>query len=110
MQRKAIIYQPAKNAMQSGTANTQQWALELVANDRKSVDPLMGWISSSDTVRQLKLFFDTEEAAVHYARENGVAYEVRQPHLRKAKPKSYANNFSTQKRSFTDIIPIAPPA
>lgn len=105
MQRKAIIYQPAKTAMQSGTAKTHHWVLEFVPYDRKSVDPVMGWISSSDTTRQLKIFFDSQEDAQRYAKENGIVAELRQPHARKPKAKSYAANFSTSKRSFTDIVP-----
>jgi hypothetical protein len=67
---------------------------------------MMGWISSCDTLRQLKMSFDSQEDAVRYAKDNEIAYEIRQPHARKPKAKSYAANFSTAKRSFTDIIPI----
>jgi hypothetical protein len=46
---RARIYQPAKTAMQSGTAKTHQWVLEFAPASAREVDPLMGWTSSSDT-------------------------------------------------------------
>ncbi len=105
MHRKAIIYRPSKNAMQSGCALTHQWVLAFLTDDRKEVDPIMGWISSRDTSRQLNIFFPTQHDAENYARENGIAYEVRQPHDRAPKPKSYSANFSFNKRQYTDITP-----
>ena len=90
---KARIYRPAKNAMQSGVANTKHWMLAFVPTDRRQIDPLMGWTGSSDTRRQVRLWFDTEEAAVAYAERHGLLYEVEKPQAPKIKPKSYADNF-----------------
>ena len=39
---QARIYQPAKNAMQSGRGNQQGWVLEYLASEPKKLDPLMG--------------------------------------------------------------------
>jgi hypothetical protein len=103
MTRKAFLYLPAKTAMQSGTANTARWVLEFRPQDKKSIDPVMGWISSADTTRQLKLYFDSQEDAQRYAAENGIAVELRQPHQRKTKPKSYAANFATNRRNYSDV-------
>lgn len=103
MSRKAYLYLPTKTAMQSGIANTTRWVLEFVPQDKKSVDPVMGWISSADTSRQLKMYFATQEEAQRYANENGIVVELRQPHRRSMKPKSYAANFSTNKRQYSDI-------
>ena len=44
---RARIYQPAKTAMQSGTAKTTTWVLEFAPASAREVDPLMGWTSSS---------------------------------------------------------------
>ena len=41
---RARIYQPARNAMQSGTAKTRDWVLEYAASSARSVDPLMGFM------------------------------------------------------------------
>ena len=64
---RARIYQPAKTAMQSGTAKTTTWVLEFAPASARAVDPLMGWTSSSDTQAQVKLRFDSRDAALAYA-------------------------------------------
>ena len=43
-ERKARIFVPAKNAMQSGTFNTRNWHLEFDTAERWE-NPLMGWAS-----------------------------------------------------------------
>lgn len=95
----ARIYQPARTAMQSGTARTQRWVLEHDRESARTKDPLMGWTSSSDTRQQLDLSFETKEAAIAYAKRNGLAYTVSEPKPRKQKPKSYADNFKFGRRA-----------
>ena len=90
---RALIYRPARSAMQSGTANTRQWVLEFAASSPRQIEPLMGWTSSADTRRQLKLSFPTKEEAIAYAERHGVPYTVEEPRERKIRPKSYADNF-----------------
>ena len=68
---RARIYQPAKTAMQSGTAKTHHWVLEFAPASGREVDPLMGWTSSSDTQAQVRLRFDSREAAEAYAAAKG---------------------------------------
>lgn len=87
------IYQPAKTAMQSGRANTRKWVLEFEPAERRELDPLMGWTSSGDTSRQLRLTFDSQEEAVAYAQQRGLAYVLLEPAQRRIKPKAYADNF-----------------
>jgi NADH dehydrogenase len=96
----ARIYKPARNAMQSGVAKTKHWVLEHVAADAREVDPLMGWTSSSDTQAQVKLHFATKEAALEYARENGIDAVVQDPQSRKPniRPGGYGENFATKRR------------
>ena len=43
--RRVRIYQPAKNAMQSGTSNTKLWQIEFETRERWE-NPLIGWTSS----------------------------------------------------------------
>lgn len=97
---RAKIYQPSKTAMSSGTAKTHQWVLEFVPASAREVDPLMGWTSSSDTQAQVRLRFDTQEAAVAYAEANGIDAVVRAPNKRKANVRAggYAENFATGRR------------
>lgn len=95
----ARIYKPAKTAMQSGEARTKEWILTFDPTSRRSVEPLMGWISSADTQSQIKLEFDTKEEAIAYAVREGLAYTVVEPKPRKLIPKSYADNFRFGRRS-----------
>ncbi|MWB79637.1 ETC complex I subunit [Pseudooceanicola sp. 216_PA32_1] len=97
----ARIYRPAKTAMQSGTGRTKQWILDYVADSAREVDPLMGWTSSTDTQAQVRLRFDTKEAALDYARDNGIDAVVTDPHSRKpnVRPGGYGENFATNRRA-----------
>ncbi len=88
------IYRPAKNAMQSGLANSRRWVVEFEPQDRKQPDPLMGWNGSRDTLSQVRLRFDTREEAVAFAERRGLSYTVdAERPVRQVKPKSYADNF-----------------
>jgi hypothetical protein len=86
--------------MQSGVARTRQWVLEFAPDSARSVDPLMGWTSSSDTQSQVRLRFDTRDEAVEYAREHGIEATVIEPKTRKPniRPRGYGENFATDRR------------
>ena len=103
MTRKAIIYRPAKSAMQSGTQNTQYWRVELPSDAKVFVDQTMGWIGGTDTMKQVKLKFHSQQEAEQYVKAQGYEPVLREPKLRVVKPKSYANNFATDKRRYSDI-------
>ena len=76
---RARIYQPARTAMQSGTAKTHDWVLEYVPASSRQIDPLMGWTSSNDMNSH---------------------YSVATPKVRKAviRPGGYGDNFATNRR------------
>jgi hypothetical protein len=97
---RARIYQPARTAMSSGTAQTRNWVLEFSADQARRVDPLMGWTSSDDTQTQVKLSFETKQAAQDYAEAHGIDANVTQPNKRKPniRPGGYADNFATNRR------------
>lgn len=97
---RARIYQPAKNAMQSGTAKTHQWVLEFAPASAREVDPLMGWTSSGDTQSQVRLRFDSREAAEAYAEEKGLEFDVAEPKPRKPviRQRGYGENFATDRK------------
>lgn len=97
---RARIYQPARTAMQSGTARTHGWTLEFAPASAREIDPLMGWTSSDDTQRQVRLRFETREAAEEYARENGIEFEVTESKMRKAniRPRGYGENFASDRK------------
>ena len=97
---RARIYQPAKTAMQSGTAKTHLWVLEFAPASEREVDPLMGWTSSSDTQSQVRLRFESREAAETYATEKGIEYDVVEPKARKAviRARGYGENVATDRK------------
>lgn len=92
------IYRPSKTAMQSARGNEKDWVLEFVATPL-FIEPLMGWTGSTDTRRQIKLYFPSQQAAIAYAEEHGFAYDLRPAKERKFKPKNYAANFAYNKVS-----------
>jgi len=98
---RARIYQPARTAMSSGQAKTKSWVLEFVNDTGRDVDPLMGWTSSSDTQSQVKLSFDSKEAALDYAEGKGITAVVAEPKKRKPviRKGGYGDNFATNRRS-----------
>ena len=91
--KKAKIYIPNKNPMQSGLGKTDKWILEFETKD-PTKNPLMGWESSSDTLTELKLEFSSKELAMNYAKKNDLDFEIIEPKKRKIVKKSYADNFT----------------
>jgi hypothetical protein len=97
---RARIYRPARTAMSSGTAKTRFWVLEFAPASARGIDPLMGWTSSSDTQAQVRMSFETKEAALDYARAHGIEAIVLEPKPRKPniRPRGYGENFATNRR------------
>ena len=98
---RARIYQPAKTAMSSGTANTRQWVLEFPHAGAREIDPLMGWTSSADTQAQVRMRFDTRQEALDYAEAHGIDAIVQEPHKRRPniRPGGYGENFAPNRRA-----------
>ena len=95
----ARIFRPAPNAMQSGRGKSKAWVLEHEQASPREIEPLMGYTSSDDTRTQVKLSFDTLEEAESYARRNGIAYRVQQPHLPKVHRNAYPDNFRNDRKT-----------
>lgn len=97
---RARIYKPARTAMSSGTAKTKDWVLEFAAESSREVDPLMGWTSSSDMNSQVRLSFESAEAAKDYAQSKGIDAVVLKPKPRKQNIRAggYGDNFATNRR------------
>ena len=79
--------------MQSGTKKFNKWILEYITDD-PTINPLMGWESSTDTLSELKMDFTTKEKAIEYAKRNKIEFEIIEPKERKVLKKSYADNFT----------------
>lgn len=84
--------------MQSGRAKTLEWVMVYEPNARQTADPVIGWVGSGDTKRQVRLTFETKDEAIAYARKKGYTYTVREAKERRIKPKAYADNFSYTRR------------
>lgn len=89
----ARIYRPAKTAMSSGQANTQRWVLEYEPERPRTIEPLMGYTSSDDMLSQVRLNFETKEAAIGYAEANGIPYRVFEPRELQRAALAYSDNF-----------------
>ena len=92
------IYKPSKTAMQSGIRKTKKWLAEYISEADIIKDSLMGWNSSLDTQSQIKIFFDTKEQAIEWAKKNNYQFIVEEPKTKKIKPKSYASNFDIDRK------------
>ena len=90
--KKAKIYIPTKSAMQSGKGNAKKWILEFETQDT-GINPLMGWETSTDTMSEVKLEFDSKELAIDFAKKNNIEYYIIEPQKSKIVKKSYADNF-----------------
>jgi len=74
----AVIYKLARSAMTtSGKARTRQWKLRFERCSPQFIEPLMGWTGDEDTLTQVELTFPSAEAAVAYARRQGLNFIVR---------------------------------
>lgn len=89
----ARIFKPAKTAMQQGRAGTRDWVLEFERETPRTIEPLMGWTSSTDTRAQVRMRFASLEEAIAYATRRGIAFRIEEPNVAKTRPKSYAENF-----------------
>ena len=78
--------------MQSGRGKLKNWVLEFVTKD-PSINPLMGWETSSDTLEEVVLKFPTKEKAIEYAKKNNISYYIVEPNKKEFVIKSYADNF-----------------
>jgi hypothetical protein len=78
--------------MQSGQA-PREWVLEFAPARPREIEPLMGWVSGSDTRAQIRMSFNTLGEAVAYATRSGIPFRIEDPRETELKPKSYADNF-----------------
>jgi hypothetical protein len=93
----ARIYRPAKNAMRS-IAQPKSWVLDFEQASPKTVEPLMGWTSSSDVRQQVRMRFDSKEEAIAYCEQNGLPYRVFEFNPPKRVVQAYADNFAYTQR------------
>ena len=78
--------------MQSGRGKQKKWVLSFETKD-PSINPLMGWETSTDTLEEIILKFSTKEQAVEQAENNNILYTIVEPKKKEFVIKSYADNF-----------------
>ena len=87
--------------VQSGPAQLEQWLVEFAPETPPDIDPLMGWVSSTDVKQQVRMAFPSQAEAEAYCRRHGVEYVVR-PQIRHVRRRTYADNF----REWPDGVPV----
>ena len=97
--KRAIIKKPCKTNMQSGLKKTKDWIVEFEFDPSLKKDVLMGWNSSSNTQKQINLSFSELNDAISWCKNNNFKYKVVEISSKKINPKSYASNFSNNRRT-----------
>ncbi len=91
--KQVKIYQPAKSATQSGRGKVKRWILEYELETPRQPESLMGWVSSGDTLNQVKMSFDTKEEAIAFAEKKNWRFTCVEPQKRLLKGRTYLDNF-----------------
>lgn len=89
----ARIIEQDRKTTQSGKAKAGLWVLEMERQHAMRPDPLTGWSGSGDTDTQLRLSFDSKEAAVAYATRKGFDVHIVPAAPVALKLQTYADNF-----------------
>ncbi len=92
---KVKISRQTKSAMQSGKRNAKKWlVLPIEETNIRSINPVTGWVSVSDTSSQFRFEFLSKEEAIKFAKNSNFEFEVEEPKVASIKQKSYAANFT----------------
>lgn len=89
----ARISELERKTTQSGKANAGRWLLEFERQEPLRPDPLTGWNGSGDTNPQVRMTFESKDAAVAYCEKKGLAYHVLPASPVRLKLQAYADNF-----------------
>ena len=79
--------------MQSGRGKQKTWLLEFDTKDPHT-NSLMGWESSNDTLKEVKLKFSSKDKAIEYAKANDINFSIVEPKTKTFVIKSYEENFT----------------
>ena len=88
----ARISEQERKTTQSGKAYAGRWLLEFERRQPQRPDPLTGWNGSGDTNPQVRLFFQTREAAIAYCKKHGLDHHVVTAPPVRLKLQAYADN------------------
>ena len=82
----AIIRRPTRAATQSAP-RPRHWVLEFEPASASTLDPLLGWMSSADPYRSIRLTFPDAASAIRFAEANDWRYIVLEDGPRPARPR-----------------------
>ncbi|KAK6199574.1 ETC complex I subunit conserved region-domain-containing protein [Scheffersomyces amazonensis] len=93
--RVVRIYQEAKAATQSGHHNGTRWKLDwdVLGKGNRWENDLIGFQGSSDYMQGTIMQFDTKEAAIKFAQNQGWDHYIQEPKKRHFRKKDYSANF-----------------
>ncbi len=94
-----LIFRPARNAMQSGKGNSNNWVLIHEPDGVRQIDPLMGYSSSSNMKSQIRLTFNSLQEAEEYAKRQGLTYRIEDAHEATPKVSLYTDNFKSGRKT-----------
>jgi hypothetical protein len=89
----ARISELERKTTQSGNANTGKWIVEFERQQPLRPDPLTGWNGSGDTNTQVRLTFDSRDAAIAYCDRHCLSYHIVPAPAVRLKIQAYADNF-----------------
>jgi hypothetical protein len=89
----ARISELERRTTQSGKANAGRWLLEFERQQPLRADPLTGWNGSGDTNPQVRITFQTKDAAIAYCDKRGLPYHVVAAPPVRMRIQAYADNF-----------------
>ena len=89
----ARIVEEQRKTTQSGKAKAGRWTLEFERQQPQRPDPRTGWSGSGDTNTQVRLTFDSRDAALAYAERKGLTVHVVPAPPVPLKIQAYADNF-----------------
>ena len=82
----------AQAGFHADPAVSQVWLNSRIKDDPVTQSNKPGMVTFAMSGQQA--LFDSRDAAIAFCDKHGLPYDVREPHKRKVRPKSYAENFS----------------
>jgi hypothetical protein len=89
------IHRQDRAVTQSGPGR-QRWVLEFAPSAPPPVDPLTGWIGSTDPLSLVRLEFPDRDSAVAFAERHGWRYELAEPPPRRSRWRSRADQLRNE--------------
>jgi hypothetical protein len=85
--------------MTSRRTSAQQWTLRFERRSAPYIEPLVGWTGDDDPLSQVELSFPSAEAAIAYARRQGLQYTVQGLAAQGSKPRLVSDNPEVEGRA-----------